>query len=277
MAFLKRTETIRTRENKAGAEYDPADVDRPDNDFFDFEEEDVDINIQEFMAVKPWIGAIAEPDDHPPVNKAKPDQTYQLEYVYGYRCQDSRQNVYYNSSGNIVYITAALGVILDKASNTQTFFGGGEVDNESKQVASTANHHTNDIMCLNVNTTGGRNLACSGQVGKYAPCFVWNTETGEKIRRVELTKDCREVSACAIHPDGEYIATVDKSNDHYVRVFKGTECIYIEKGGPDHVFDMAWTKDSSKHQLWSAGVKHFCYWDPVNLTKKKGIHGNKGP
>lgn len=84
------------------------------------------------MAVKPWIGAIKEPDDHPEVCKDKPDQTYCLEYVYGYRCQDSRQNVYYNADGNIVYITASLGVILNKADNTQTFFGGGEVDNESK-------------------------------------------------------------------------------------------------------------------------------------------------
>jgi hypothetical protein len=41
-------------------------------------------------------------------------------------------------------------------------------------------HHTNDVMCLNVNTTGGRNLAVSGQVGKNAPAFIWDTRTGEK-------------------------------------------------------------------------------------------------
>lgn len=54
---------------------DPGDEDggAPENDFFDFEEEEVDINTQEFMAVKPWIGAVVEPDDHPPVNKDKPD------------------------------------------------------------------------------------------------------------------------------------------------------------------------------------------------------------
>lgn len=38
------------------------------------------------MAVKPWIGAIVEPTNHPPVNKSQPDETYELEYVYGYRC-----------------------------------------------------------------------------------------------------------------------------------------------------------------------------------------------
>lgn len=114
------------------------------------------------MAVKPWIGAVMEPDNHPEVNKSKPDETYTLEYVYGYRCQDSRQNVYYNADGNIVYITASLGVILDKASNTQTFFGGGEVENESKQTANDDTGHTNDVMCLNVNTHGDRSICVSG-------------------------------------------------------------------------------------------------------------------
>lgn len=125
-------ENSRIKVDKNDKEYDAADLDRPEGDFFDFEEEEVNVDAQEFMAVKPWIGAIREPDNHPPVNKSKPDQTYELEYVYGYRCQDSRQNVYYNPNGDIVYMTAAVGVILHKATNTQTFFGGGEVDNTSK-------------------------------------------------------------------------------------------------------------------------------------------------
>lgn len=128
----------------------------PETDFFEFEVEDAGDDMQKFMAVKPWIGAVKEPDDHPPVDMSEPDAEYELEYVYGYRCEDSRQNVYYNKDGNLVYMTACLGVILDKASNTQTFFGGGQVENKSKQVASDKYHHNNDIMCLNVNTSGGR-------------------------------------------------------------------------------------------------------------------------
>ncbi len=58
-----------------------------------------EVESKEFMAVKPWIGAIAEPTSHPELNKSPPDETYELDYVYGYRCQDSRQNVYYNTSG----------------------------------------------------------------------------------------------------------------------------------------------------------------------------------
>ena len=85
---------------------------------FEFEIEEVAAG-EQFMAVKPWIGAVKEPVPCPEVNKDAPDETYCIEHVYGYRCEDSRQNVFYNPDGKVVYPTACLGVILDKDSNTQ--------------------------------------------------------------------------------------------------------------------------------------------------------------
>jgi microtubule-associated protein-like 6 len=70
------------------------------------------------MAVKPWIGAVKEPRSHPPANPSPPDVRFKLEYVYGYRSEDSRQNVFYNAKGEAVYMTAALGVILNHQTNT---------------------------------------------------------------------------------------------------------------------------------------------------------------
>jgi len=104
------------------------------------------------MAVRPYLGAIMEPANHPPPNPAQPDTRYQLEYVYGYRCADSRQNVYFNSAGQAVYMTAALGIILDQSSNTQKFFGGGQVDNTAKNVANDENAHTDDITALTMSS-----------------------------------------------------------------------------------------------------------------------------
>lgn len=73
---------------------------------------------EQFMAVKPWIGAVKEPLNHPPADPSPPNVNFTLDYVYGYRCEDSRQNVYFNSNGEAVYMTAALGVILNPQSNT---------------------------------------------------------------------------------------------------------------------------------------------------------------
>ena len=49
---------------------------RPEADFFEFEEEEVEVDVQNFAAVKPWIGAIREPDHHPKVDKSAPDVNY---------------------------------------------------------------------------------------------------------------------------------------------------------------------------------------------------------
>lgn len=70
------------------------DDDGPESDFFEVEE----AQGEQFMAVLPWKGQVAEPDSHNEPNPEKPEVTYSLEYVYGYRCQDSKQNCYWNAS-----------------------------------------------------------------------------------------------------------------------------------------------------------------------------------
>lgn len=52
----------------------------------------------------------------------KPDCTITLEYVYGYRTKDMRNNLYYLKDGKVLYNAAALGIVLDVENNTQTFF-----------------------------------------------------------------------------------------------------------------------------------------------------------
>ena len=70
------------------------------------------------MACKPWIGAVKEPEQIPPINKTPPDQSYEIEFVHGYKSDLTRQNLYYNSNNKCVYMTAALGIILDPEERT---------------------------------------------------------------------------------------------------------------------------------------------------------------
>ena len=57
-------------------------------------------------------------------------------------------------------MTAALGVVLDVGSNTQKFFGGGQVENTAKNVANDENAHTDDITSLSISED--RNWTVSG-------------------------------------------------------------------------------------------------------------------
>jgi hypothetical protein len=43
----------------------------------------------------------------------QPESEWEIEHVYGYRTSDCNQNCRYAADGKIVFMTAALGVILD--------------------------------------------------------------------------------------------------------------------------------------------------------------------
>lgn len=48
-----------------------------------------------------------------------------------------------------------------------------------------------------------------------------------------------------------------------------------DKGGPDPVFDMTFSKKPGEIACWSVGKKHMYYWNPDNGKKKRGIYGGK--
>jgi microtubule-associated protein-like 6 len=184
-----------------------------DEDFF----EAVTAEGESFMATLPWKGQVIEPDNHLPLKPEKPSINYDLEYVYGYRTYNSRNNVYFNKNGCPTYFSAAVGIILDTASNTQKFFGGGEVDTEKNNNKNDVDCHNDDIECLAMSED--RCVAVTGQRGPNAAIFCWNTETGEKMCRMKASKS-KAIVAIDISCDNKFIAAVDGSNDHNVWVFQ---------------------------------------------------------
>jgi len=87
------------------------------------------------------MGAIKEPSTYykDPLNQnLEPRTEVAIDYVYGYRGRDCKNNVRYLKNGSIVYHAAALGIVLDMVKNTQRFF----------------NRHDDDIICLDVHPDG---------------------------------------------------------------------------------------------------------------------------
>ena len=256
-----------------GTDMNSRDSKHGDIDHDDFFECDEAVGEQATSSV-PWKGQIAEPTNHNDINPAQPDEKYELEYVYGYRSADSKQNCHFNSEGNAVYMTAALGVILSPGDNTQKFFGGGEVAQESKMTASDFSGHTNDVLCCKVNNA--RDTAVTGQNGSQPVLFTWCSVTGAKKGRAKLPKGSRGITACSFNRDGSKVACVDAHNDHRVYVFTtgGAELAQfgMEKGGGEKIHDICF--DPNGDGFTTAGVKHFYFWNAADasLDKKKGIY-----
>ena len=226
---------------------------------------------EQIMAVKPWIGALKAPSNPPEIRNSAPSIALELEYVYGYRVFDSRQNLFYTSNpSNVVYMVAALGVVLNKDQNRQKFFGAGPVN----QVKG----HSDDITALAI--APNRDTVATGEVGANPKILVWSASNPEAAPRssFSLGRGRRGVSCLGFSHDGKYVAAADLHNDHYVSVFDVDSGVRVaeQKGGVDKILDLSWS--SSSHCFVTAGIKHVSFWDFKNgvLEGQKGLFGKAG-
>ena len=72
----------------------------------------------QFAAIKPWktnvINCIPNHYKKSKLDGTLPDAELELELVYGYRSNDTRNNLRYTKNGKFVYHTAAVGIVYDK-------------------------------------------------------------------------------------------------------------------------------------------------------------------
>ncbi|TNV82525.1 hypothetical protein FGO68_gene16014 [Halteria grandinella] len=208
-----------------------------------------------------------------------PEEEFEVEYVYGYRTFDCRQNLRYNAKGQPVYMVAALGVILDTESNTQKVFGGKETKMVAKNESDDSKYHVDDILSLDI--SADRKTVVTGQVGK-APCVhVWDAETAEQRCTFKLKEGSRGVSGISISPCQRYVACVDLHNDHHVVIYnikRAKQLLHIE-GSKETILQVAWSKKADDLRFVTVGLKELKFWNPADATKRlstKGTFGTKG-
>ena len=254
--------------NKAGEEVDRFDraESRPEDNLGMFSFEAAGSGDQA-LAVKPWVGQIAPPDNDTGFENGTPDIDLELEYIYGYRCFDTRQNVFLRTASEIVYMAAAVGIVLDTQANTQKFMGAGD--------DKTAKGHSDDISALAIHPN--RKTVATGEVGKNPKIIVWNSDDMSIIKDFRQGRNSRAVTTLGFNSSGDLLASAALDNDHTVRVWKwesGSQ-IWELKGGPDKILDCCWSPVDNT--LCTAGIKHIYFWvdaDTAGCDKKRGIFGS---
>ena len=100
-----------------------------------------------------------------------PEAELELEHVYGYAGKENTSNnLFYLATGEVVYYTAAVGVVLDKdkleKERCQRFFFG----------------HDDDIKSMAVHPN--REWVCTGQVGRRPFVCVWDGVTTLQLQKI---------------------------------------------------------------------------------------------
>ncbi|CAG9326453.1 unnamed protein product [Blepharisma stoltei] len=226
-----------------------------EEDFFKLEEAGQG---DEFMATKPWIGALKAPSDfkRPTRNqKLAPAVDIELEFVHGYRGKDCRNNLLYLPDGRLIYHAAGLGIIYERDSHSQSFF----------------NKHVDDVTAFALSPN--KELAATGEVGRRPSIYVWDTSSLMPVAQFKKPIE-NGVAALAFSPSGGMLVAVSAGDDHNVAVFnlKTGAVICFVKGDREKILTVVFTAESS---FVTVGIKHYKAWSLAGgtVTGKKGVFG----
>ena len=224
----------------------------------------------EFMAVRPWLGAIVAPSKAPKADPSPPDAHLKLQWVHGYRSFDSRSNLYYNQSGDVVYPVAAVVVVYSSKTKRQRHFLG----------------HNDDIRCLAQHPTNP-NLFVSGQNasivnGKTAAPYacVFDSTDFTKQWTLKMSKDDRAVRSACFTGDGKYVVTVSDDDNHTVKAWEWEtgKCLASAKGDANPIF-LVRANHKDKTELVTVGKRHAMFWEwdssANKLTGKRASNGGQ--
>jgi Ca2+-binding EF-hand superfamily protein len=126
-----------------------------------------------------------------------PNLIAKLEHVYGYRCHDTRNNVFLNPDGKIIFHASQIGVQLDPDTKNQKFI----IQN------------TNEI--ISIDTFG--NLTATGEMAGSPVLCLWDNQTMQ-IQAMYSDSLAGGISHVRFSPDGGLIvvATLDDQRTIYL-------------------------------------------------------------
>ncbi len=218
-------------------------------------EEEKKAKYADMMTIQELIQGIKEPTGFvkPLINHSHaPKLELKLKYVHGYRSRDCKNNVHYLKDGSIAYHAATVGIVLDKADNTQKFFC----------------QHRSAILAIAFHPDGIR--AATGDVGDRPSIYVWDSTTCSQIAKFSGHLE-RGIRSLAYSPSGDYLAAVDMSDYHVLAIYDVNNAILLALSKIDTtlVLQVAFR---TENDLITVGPTHFMFWQMSNksLTSRKG-------
>jgi hypothetical protein len=158
--------------------------------------------------LKPWeaLEAVSAPTGftEDSQNADFPNSILRLHYAYGIRSYDTRNNLFFNSKGNLLYHTAELAVILDLENNSQEFI----------------TENQDDILCMDT----WKNLTATGDVGDIPILVIWDNE-----KLVVLAKHVgtlrKGINLMSFSQDGKWLAVNTIDADNTITIFDMTSLL----------------------------------------------------
>ncbi|XP_014271335.1 echinoderm microtubule-associated protein-like 2 isoform X3 [Halyomorpha halys] len=200
---------------------------------------------------------------------APPQQRLKLEWAYGYRGKDCRNNLYLLPTGEMVYFVAAVVVLYNVEEQTQRHYLG----------------HNDDVKCLAVHPN--RMTLASGQACGHdgrAHIRVWDSVSLATYAVVGLGEIHASVACLTFSKTdgGTYLCAIDDANEHNISIWdwqrsdKGLK-VTETKCSVDTVVGCEW-HPLDKGSIVTCGKNHISFWSLDQsgaLYKRLGVFASR--
>jgi len=187
-------------------------------------------------------------------------EAIELDFVYGYRTHDARDNLFFSNVGEIVLHSGCVAIAYNKESNTQRHLVDDPTTDE-------LDGHTEDILCLARHPTGS--IFATGEVGMSPKLLVWSTLNMSKPRTEIQGFFKTAIVACTFSRDGSMIAAVGADPDHSIALYKwqtGT-LVASSRGSQEKIVCIKWSP--FQDYIVTLGVKHCKFWSLEPFRSKR--------
>jgi WD40 repeat protein len=148
----------------------------------------------------PWQKTIIAPSRVPPEDNSEPSDALELEFVYGFTADISREAIWYTPKGELLFFNGSVAVLMNQKLRTQRFY----------------NQHVSTITALAVNKI--HNLAATGDQGEAPSIRIWSLETLETVVVLEGFLR-RAVAHVKFSADGQRLVAVGQDRFHTIAVY----------------------------------------------------------
>ena len=230
-----------------------------------FEQEIMD-HADESGPVKPWLESVLAPNIAIEENVSFPNYNLKIEHVYGFKSENSRNNLFFYKNDQIIYSVSSICIIQNLDDNTQRLFGGFPLK-EKKEC------HDNIITSIDFLNKEVAMVA-TGQCGLVPKILVWSPVDTEVVyARFEQPRGSQEVSSLCFDKNGHYLASFgkDEKNSYYVFDLRKKEMIWEkETGEKEFLLDITFNKfiKDDTEELLLVGVNKIIISRPNNQYDK---------
>ena len=159
------------------------------------EEGEVDVNES-----APWQRNIVGPSRLPPEDPSEPSDYLELEFVYGFTSDRSREAVKYARSGEVVFFNASVAVVMSQKDRKQRFY----------------QEHSTSITAMAVHPL--EQFVATGQLGETPSIRVWNSQT-MKTTVVLEGYHRKAISHLCFSPSGKLLGSCGLDRFHSIAIY----------------------------------------------------------